>query len=1379
MTVLTVTGAQPSPVKYTYTGPETSQYPNGTPETVTVNYSSYTVATNFGCSGVTEYPPTASNLVSSIALPDGTAYTLTYEATPGSAFKGTGDVTGRIATVGLPTGGSITYQYTGGNNGIECADGTASGLIRTTLDGAWTYTRNSATTTNTVQDPAGNQSTIQFAGSPAEFEVQRNIYEGSSTLLETVTTCYSNTAAPCTTATFAAYPPAALTVVRQPAGGKSAQVVTYYGEKTDSLYVLDLPTEIDTYDFGATAPTQVKKIAYASFSTNILDRPSCVQVTVGSNSSACGTVTSSTKSLTNYTYFSNGNLEQASSWTNGSNYLNRSYTYYPNGLLETAADVNSTVSTPSYQNCNGTPAYLSSVTAGGLTTSYTWDCYGGGVTEVSDANSQSTQYGYVGPAPSSTADPFWRVLSTTDPLGNVTWNTYTPATSTTPATQESALNFNTSSSPTSTVDTLNTLDGLGRLVESQKRTAPNATTFDSAVQYTYGWTPSGTVTGPFTTQTVPGGTALTTTQLDALGRTTSVADGGGGTLAMVYTQNDVLRTVGPAPSGEKTKQKQLEYDAFGRITSVCEETSTLFGYGACAQASSTPNGYFTKYVYDSPANTISVTQNAQPGAVGGAQTRTYTFDGVGRLTSESNPETGTTAISYTYDSDSTCGTSDGDLVKKVDAAGNVTCYAYDALHRKTGITYPSGPYASSTPAKTFVYDATTFTCTNPSGAFVEGRLAEAFTGPSTAKITDIAYCYSPRGEIADAFESTPNSGGYYHTTAGYWANGVLNTLGGVPGLNGWTFAPDGEGRPYSATYGASTNWIRSATYYPSNAQTTVTFGTGDSDVYSYDATTGRMNGFQFTVGSSPKSLAGTVGWNADWTLGTLGITDAFNASNTQNCTYGYDALARSSSVACTNSAGGNIWGQTFTYDAFGNITKNVPSGDAGVSFQPNYTSSTNQFTIPGFGCNVTYDSNGNLTNDCEYTYAWDAGGNAITVDSKILTYDAMGRQVETTSGSTHTQILYSPIGKLGLMTGQTAKTIRIPLPGGSTFELIGATGGTQHVLHADWLGSSRLSTNYGGRSLSFDTAYAPFGEYYAESSTSTTDLDFTGQFDDTESSDLYDFLFRKYVNLSSRWISPDPAGLAAVDFSNPQSWNRYAYVQNSPMGSVDPIGLACFGPQRALGLCNTAAGFGGNGVFGSNWDPFYVAFGFFSCEEGDCGWRSTLNGLSFVMCCSGPLEISGTSGCETVASSPNTPLGQFINDNIDYAYILANDLNTSVQDILGLSSVETGNGTNNASQLANNYFSLTVGPAFSGTNGSYTASTGYQFGAYPDPGFLFSGLSFASSFQGNRVSGLSDPLDFVSALTSGNHAFNSEPGTPQIYLNRINKVASQLTRKCD
>jgi len=73
-----------------------------------------------------------------------------------------------------------------------------------------------------------------------------------------------------------------------------------------------------------------------------------------------------------------------------------------------------------------------------------------------------------------------------------------------------------------------------------------------------------------------------------------------------------------------------------------------------------------------------------------------------------------------------------------------------------------------------------------------------------------------------------------------------------------------------------------------------------------------------------------------------------------------------------------------------------------------------------------------------------------------------------------------------------------------------------------------------------------------------TDRNFTGQNQDLttgSSGDLYDFAYREYHPIHGRWISPDPAGLAAVDQANPQSWNRYAYVNGSPLNSVDPLGL--------------------------------------------------------------------------------------------------------------------------------------------------------------------------------------------------------------------------------
>src|SRR5439155_2166908 len=65
-----------------------------------------------------------------------------------------------------------------------------------------------------------------------------------------------------------------------------------------------------------------------------------------------------------------------------------------------------------------------------------------------------------------------------------------------------------------------------------------------------------------------------TTSFDALNRPVTVTDGGGGTINYTYSDNDVYQDVGPPPTGENDQRKQLQYDALGRLLSVCEVTST-------------------------------------------------------------------------------------------------------------------------------------------------------------------------------------------------------------------------------------------------------------------------------------------------------------------------------------------------------------------------------------------------------------------------------------------------------------------------------------------------------------------------------------------------------------------------------------------------------------------------------------------------------------------------------------------------------------------------------------------------------------------------------------------------------------------------------------
>jgi hypothetical protein len=115
---------------YTYTNA------SGTIETFTVMYGSFTQETAFGCAGIAEVPATPVFLPVSVSLPDGSSYTITYETTPGQAQT---TVTGRLASVMVPTGATIRYSYSGGNNGINCVDGSVPTLQVTTPDGTTTY----------------------------------------------------------------------------------------------------------------------------------------------------------------------------------------------------------------------------------------------------------------------------------------------------------------------------------------------------------------------------------------------------------------------------------------------------------------------------------------------------------------------------------------------------------------------------------------------------------------------------------------------------------------------------------------------------------------------------------------------------------------------------------------------------------------------------------------------------------------------------------------------------------------------------------------------------------------------------------------------------------------------------------------------------------------------------------------------------------------------------------------------------------------------------------------------------------------------------------------------------------------------------------------
>jgi len=1215
--VLTVSApSPPASATFSYTAP------SGATASYTMNYTQYTVETKFGISGVTEYGPLANSLVSSIQLPDGTEYQFTYEKTPGSCTPLSGTysgycVTGRIASVTLATGGTISYAYSGGpdSTGIY-SDGSTAGITRTLTATTtapaetWTYARTlvsgtpgpGSKWTTTVTDPGSNHTVMSFAEDAAVtaqngntyttatynfYETQRQAYQGSvssnncsatvttNCLLLTTTRCYNANYASCSTATVTS-PISQTDAYAQPAGGAtrlSEVLLNTYGLVTDDK----------EYDYGAvtgSAPGTTHLIretvtAYASLGNGIVNKPSGITVydwTSGSkveiaNSSygydqTAVTTTTGTPQHVSVTG-SRGNLTTATTYTSGTATLSQTKTYYDTGTLNVSTGVNGAQTTYIYSSA--TNPYNSSFTAScgnsfattideplSLTRSMQWNCEGGIPEQVTDENGN--------PLSSSYTDPyFWRPASTTDQMSNVTDLTYHGQT----VVETSLQNFN---SGHSAADMRVTVDGFNRTIFSQRLQAPGGTEYDtseidynavgevSATRMPYAATASPTSEDTSAPET--------TTTYDALGRVLTTQDADGGYVSNQYVNNDVLQTSSGTPSGTQAFKKQYEYDGLGRLTSVCEISSTLSGVGTCSQTT-TQTGYWTKYTYDALGHLLTVTQNAQA-ASGSQQKRTYTYDWLGRMLTESNPETGNAGtngtVTYTYDvACATTPASPGDLTGKLDAAGNTTCYYYDALHRLNGGGY-------NNVCRRLHYDKSV---TPPSGITVVNsntRLIEASTDNcGSTQYTDEWFSYDKDGRLTDVYESTPHSGGYYHSTSGYWPTGVVNTLSllnssGTALFPTQTYGLDGEGRPNAVSAASGTNPVTGVTYSssstsnPLGALTNVTFGNADSDGFSYDPNTGRMGKYTYTVNSHTD--VGTLTWSANGTLTKLVINDAIPGTvDSQTCTYGYDDLRRVSSVGC-----GVLWSQNFTYDAFGNISKTVPSGDSGTTFLPTYWTSppTNQFSaLPGV--TVSYDKNGKLLTDNLNTYTWDPNwGTMQTVtptgsSTVTSTYDAMGRMVENNAGGSYYEFVYGPGGtKLAKCSGQTLVKAFIALPSGA--KAIYTPTGLTYFRHSDWLGSSRLtSTAATPTSMYSSSAYAPFGEQYANAG--SADASFTGKDQDTVSN-LYDFPARRLSPSQGRWISPDPAGLAAVALMRPQTWNRYAYAENNPLSYIDEDGTS-------------------------------------------------------------------------------------------------------------------------------------------------------------------------------------------------------------------------------
>jgi RHS repeat-associated protein len=195
---------------------------------------------------------------------------------------------------------------------------------------------------------------------------------------------------------------------------------------------------------------------------------------------------------------------------------------------------------------------------------------------------------------------------------------------------------------------------------------------------------------------------------------------------------------------------------------------------------------------------------------------------------------------------------------------------------------------------------------------------------------------------------------------------------------------------------------------------------------------------------------------------------------------------------------------------------------------------TNRITTSGYG----YDSNGNLTSMPLLTLSYDIENRLVQATSSLngterYVYDP-GNQRVWKQGKVY---FYGVEGNLLGTYGDGANNDYNVYFGGKLIWQEAAAGLAAHPINADRMSSTVKHFPYGEEPTTTTQDRSKFATYYRDA---TTALDYAQN--------------RYYARTIGRFTSPDPYR-ASGGPADPQSWNRYAYVQNDPVNYIDPRGL--------------------------------------------------------------------------------------------------------------------------------------------------------------------------------------------------------------------------------
>jgi RHS repeat-associated protein len=571
---------------------------------------------------------------------------------------------------------------------------------------------------------------------------------------------------------------------------------------------------------------------------------------------------------------------------------------------------------------------------------------------------------------------------------------------------------------------------------------------------------------------------------------------------------------------ERGRRRKLTMDVFGRLKQVDELNWDLSVYAT------------TTYTYNARDQ---ITQTSQAG-----QVRTFEYDGLGRLWKKTTPEQGLTTL--TYNANDT-------LYQLKDARNVIQTFSYNNRRLPTGINYNvSGDttgLTAATPNVSFTYDAA-------------GHRTQMTDGLGT-----MSYGFNSLAQLNSETRNFTGVGSFT-LTYNYDLGGQLLSLTNSVNNSQVAYSYDDSTRVKDVTgngYGGVSSYASTIRYRAWDGLKSVSYGDGRALSVGYD---NRMRATQWSIPS-------VMRWNYSYTNFNENGSRVTYAQNLDDGTldrsYDYDNVGRLIEARTASEARGHLVGQggtqdgpyahSYRYDQWGNMWYRVGWGgwfNPWLEQWPSYTN--NRLTSnPWTSASMTYDAAGNLKNDGYQSYTYDATDQQTYASGTALTqsYDGdrlRGKKVEN---------------------GATTYYLRSSVLGGQVISELSSSGALQRGYV--YLGSQMLAIQQSNQVSWVHQDPVTKSQRITNSSgtiTSTIDLDPWGGETSRSSNQAFqphryttyerdanggdDAMMRRYAGKWHRFVQPDPFE-GSYDLTNPQSFNRYAYVQNDPVNSVDPLGL--------------------------------------------------------------------------------------------------------------------------------------------------------------------------------------------------------------------------------